>query len=81
MIGLAATWLFAPGLFLWLLPVGVPMIFAPVLLWWSSHPSTGRLMGVPTEYAPPPIMVLHDQIFARWTAALDAEPAPETTHA
>ncbi|MDF2141040.1 glucans biosynthesis glucosyltransferase MdoH [Paenirhodobacter sp. CAU 1674] len=81
LIGLAATWLFAPGLFLWLLPVGVPMIFAPVLLWWSSHPSTGRLMGVPTEYAPPPIMVLHDQIFARWTAALDAEPAPETTHA
>jgi len=81
LIGLAATWLFAPGLFLWLLPVGIPMIFAPVLLWWSSHPSTGRLMGVPTEYAPPPIMVLHDQIFARWTAALDAEPAPETTHA
>ncbi|MDD8022873.1 MAG: glucans biosynthesis glucosyltransferase MdoH [Paracoccaceae bacterium] len=81
LIGLAATWIFAPGLFLWLLPVGVPMIFAPVLLWWSSHPSTGRLMGVPTEYAPPPIMVLHDQIFARWTAALDAEPAPETSHA
>ena len=87
-VGLAATWAFAPGLLLWLLPVGVPMIFAPALLRWSSLPSTGRLMGVPTEYAPAPVMVLHDQILERWTAALVPEDAstapavaPEKTHA
>lgn len=87
-VGLAATWAFAPGLLLWLLPVGVPMIFAPALLRWSSLPSKGRLMGVPTEYAPAPVMVLHDQILERWTAALIPEDAssapaaaPEKTHA
>jgi len=87
-VGLAATWAFAPGLLLWLLPVGVPMIFAPALLRWSSLPSKGRLMGVPTEYAPAPVMVLHDQILERWTAALVPEDAstapavaPEKTHA
>lgn len=87
-VGLAATWAFAPGLLLWLLPVGVPMIFAPALLRWSSLPSKGRLMGVPTEYAPAPVMVLHDQILERWTAALAPEDAstapavaPEKTHA
>ncbi|MCV2879844.1 glucans biosynthesis glucosyltransferase MdoH [Sedimentimonas flavescens] len=76
LLGLIATYAFARGLFLWLLPVGGPMIFAPVLLWWSSRPSTGQLMGVPTEYSPAPVMQLHDTIFERWTAALDQIEAP-----
>ncbi|AOZ68340.1 glucan biosynthesis glucosyltransferase H [Rhodobacter xanthinilyticus] len=85
LLGLIATYLFAPGLLLWLLPVGLPMIFAPVLLSWSSRPSTGRLMGVPTEYSPAPVMLLHDKIFADWTAALEHgapdAAAPEKAHA
>lgn len=69
-VGLAATWTFAPGLLLWLLPVGVPMVFAPALLRWTSLPSRGQLMGVPTEYTPAAVMQIHDAILERWTAAL-----------
>ncbi|RWR33020.1 glucans biosynthesis glucosyltransferase MdoH [Sinirhodobacter populi] len=70
-VGLAATWTFAPGLLLWLSPVGVPMVFAPALLRWTSLPSHGKLMGVPTEYTPAPVMQIHDAILDRWTDALD----------
>jgi len=87
LVGLFATWAFAPGLLLWLLPVGLPMVFAPVILWWSSKASTSRLMGVPNEYSPAPVMGLHDAILARWTAVDEAEaeaeaanPHFETTH-
>lgn len=71
-VGLAATWVFAPGLLLWLLPVGVPMVLGPALLRWTSLPSRGRIMGVPTEYAPAPVMQLHDAILERWTTMLVA---------
>ncbi|PTV93766.1 membrane glycosyltransferase [Rhodobacter aestuarii] len=73
LIGLMATWTFAPGLFLWLLPVGVPMVLAPLILVWSSRPSRSRLMGVPAEYAKPAVVALHDAVLDRW--ALDAERA------
>ncbi|SOB94652.1 glucans biosynthesis glucosyltransferase MdoH [Rhodobacter maris] len=73
LVGLMATWTFAPGLFLWLVPVGLPMVLAPAILAWSSRPSRSRLMGVPSEYAKPAVVVLHDVILDRW--ALDAERA------
>ncbi|WP_349665891.1 glucans biosynthesis glucosyltransferase MdoH [Phaeovulum sp. NW3] len=85
LIGLFATWAFAPGLLLWLLPVGVPMVLAPVVIWWSSQDSSGRLMGTPTEYAPSPVMALQERIFDRWAATFDAEAPtptlPEAAHA
>ena len=81
-VGLAATRSFAPGLLLWLLPVGVPMVIAPALLRWTSLPSRGRIMGVPTEYTPAPVMQLHDAILETWTATLsgaETEAAQERT--
>ncbi len=88
LLGLGATWTFAPGLLLWLLPVGLPMIGAPLILWWSSHPSSGRLMSVPAEYQIPPVVARHDAVLARWSApeaAPEATPPgpqhPETAHA
>lgn len=72
LLGLSATWALAPGLLLWLLPVGVPMVLAPLVLWWTSQDSSGGLMGVPTEYDHAPVMVLQDAILDRWTTAFDA---------
>ncbi|MGD9918866.1 MAG: glucans biosynthesis glucosyltransferase MdoH [Paenirhodobacter sp.] len=78
LVGLFATWAFAPGLLLWLLPVGLPMVFAPAILWWSSQPSTSRLMGVPSEYSPAPVMQLHDRMLARWIAEDEADLAAQS---
>ncbi|HEY0212309.1 MAG TPA: glucans biosynthesis glucosyltransferase MdoH [Paenirhodobacter sp.] len=81
-VGLAATWMLAPDLLLWLSPVGVPMVFAPLLLRWTSLPSQGKLMGVPTEYTPAPVMQIHDAIFDRWTDAFErgrSEPTETAT--
>lgn len=79
-IGLMATWAFAPSLLLWLLPVGVPMVLAPVILWWSSKRSVSRLLGVPGEYEKPAVVALHDQILARWTLDEEAEAEEEAAH-
>ncbi len=75
LVGPMTTWFFAPGLLLWLLPVGLPMVFSPLILSWSSRPSRSRLMGVPSEYAKPAVVKLHDEVLNRW--ALDAETEQE----
>ena len=89
-LGLAATWAFAPGLLLWMLPVGVPMVLSPLILTWSSQDSNSALMAVPTEYAPAPVMQAQERIFERWSALFDARAtagakspasATETAHA
>lgn len=67
-IGLAATFTFAPMLLLWLLPVGIPMSLAPLIISWSSKPSRSALMTTPEETAPAAVMGLQDEIFARWSA-------------
>ncbi|PYF11048.1 membrane glycosyltransferase [Rhodobacter viridis] len=73
LVGLLTTWFFAPGLLLWLLPVGLPMVFSPVILSWSSRPSRSRLMGVPSEYAKPAVVKLHDEVLNRWALDVEAE--------
>ena len=50
-VGLAAVYLLAPGLVLWLLPVALPMILAPLVISWSSQDSRSGLMAVPSETA------------------------------
>ncbi|MCO6184758.1 glucans biosynthesis glucosyltransferase MdoH [Rhizobium sp. L1K21] len=65
--GLLYGYFFAPELFVWLLPVGIPMICAPLILHWSSMPSTGGLFNVPMEYAPPPVLILHDYVLDAWS--------------
>ncbi|MGL4310132.1 MAG: glucans biosynthesis glucosyltransferase MdoH [Paracoccaceae bacterium] len=67
-LGLWATWHLAPSLVPWLLPVGLPMLFAPVLIAWTSRPSSGEsgVFRVPSEMHVPRIVLRHDDILARW---------------
>lgn len=73
--GLLATAAFAPMLLLWLLPVGLPMTLAPVIISWSSRPSGSKLMTTPEELSQPVVLGLQDAVFARWSALDAAEEA------
>ncbi|WP_371135500.1 glucans biosynthesis glucosyltransferase MdoH [Frigidibacter sp.] len=86
--GLLFVWWLTPVLVAWLLPVGLPMLFAPQLIAWSSQRSgparTGgaRLFTVPAEIAPSPVILAWKHILAVWTGTAGAEvpttgPAPE----
>lgn len=70
----AAQW-FAPALVLWLLPVALPMVLAPWLIAWSSHPSRSNLFLTPMERAPATVMGLHATVMERWQMV--AAPLPE----
>lgn len=70
----AAQW-FAPELVLWLLPVALPMVLAPVLIAWSSLPSRTGLFLTPTEMTPAPVMERQEQVMTRWH--MIAAPLPE----
>lgn len=67
-VGMVAAWYLTPELFLWLLPIGVPMIGAPVLVRLTSLPSHGSLMVVPAEMHTPRVVQLCDSVLARWGA-------------
>jgi membrane glycosyltransferase len=71
-LGLTQT--VAPVLTLWLLPVALPMMAAPVLIWWTSRRASPRLFTVPADLSCPPVVALHDAIRAGWTAPV-SEPA------
>jgi membrane glycosyltransferase len=47
--GLALTFLLAPEVVVWAMPVVVPMITAPALVSWTSRHSRGTLFHVPRE--------------------------------
>ena len=72
-VGLGATWLLAPGLVLWLLPVAVPMILAPLVIAWSSHPAVTRLYTTPSDLDLPEVARRQDAILAGWQAAGGAQ--------
>ncbi|WP_406721365.1 MULTISPECIES: glucans biosynthesis glucosyltransferase MdoH [Thioclava] len=80
-LGLWATWVYAPGLFWWLSPVGIPMILAPFIISMTSRTAKGNLFGTPTEYHAAPIMVLHDRILNNWSAEPEASTIEEKHHA
>jgi membrane glycosyltransferase len=77
LVGLVCVYWLAPGLVLWLLPVVLPMILAPVMVSWSSRDSRSGLMTVPSELAPSPVIGLHVEVLRAWLgdAARAAEPA------
>lgn len=84
-VALAGTWAMAPGLVVWMLPVILPMLVAPLLLSWSSRPSRSRLFVTPTNLAEPPVMRRQREILAIWEgeAALPGAPlvGTEPSHA
>jgi membrane glycosyltransferase len=73
-LGLLLLHFSAPGLVLWLLPVGLPMLLAPVLISWTSRKSSTRLMTVPTELAEAPIITRHIAVLQNW---LGDAPVPD----
>lgn len=64
--GLAGTWILAPGLVVWMLPVLVPMMLAPVIISWSSRPATSGLFVTPMDLAEAPVMRRQREILAAW---------------
>ncbi|PZQ95892.1 MAG: glucans biosynthesis glucosyltransferase MdoH [Cereibacter sphaeroides] len=89
MTGLAALFLIytlAPGLVLWLLPVALPMILAPVVISWFSQDSRSGLMVTPSERDSAPVMLRHVEIMRHWmgegaeAAYVEAEPAGAAPH-
>ena len=68
--GISITHYFAPVLTLWLLPVTLPMMLAPLLIWWTSRTARPGNFPVPSDQVPPPIMARHAAILAVWTDSM-----------
>ncbi|MCA1336262.1 glucans biosynthesis glucosyltransferase MdoH [Pseudooceanicola marinus] len=68
-VGLGLVAWVAPELTLWLLPVGGPMLLAPLLIWASSLPLDNWLFRSPEEGDPAPVITRWREIHGRWTGA------------
>ena len=80
-ISLAVTWYLAPWLVVWMLPVVVPMLLAPVIISWSSQPARSGVFTTPTDIEEAPVMRRQREILADWEneMAVQAPPA-EAAH-
>jgi membrane glycosyltransferase len=67
--GISVSHLLAPGLTLWLLPVALPMVAAPVLIWWTSRDAALGRFPVPADRIIPAIVSRHDSVLAGWRDA------------
>jgi membrane glycosyltransferase len=72
LVGIVVTQVVAPVLTLWLLPVTLPLVAAPLLIWWTSQPASPAHFCVPTDVSPP-VVALHDAILADWTTISQSE--------
>ncbi|WP_425100740.1 glucans biosynthesis glucosyltransferase MdoH [Tropicibacter sp. S64] len=72
-LALAATGRFAPELLVWLLPVTVPMIAAPLLISWSSQPVGPGVFQVPEDRDVPDVVAVYRAIHARWHSGITAD--------
>ncbi|MFC7702825.1 glucans biosynthesis glucosyltransferase MdoH [Plastorhodobacter daqingensis] len=78
-LGLFTASRLAPELVLWLLPVCIPMILAPVVITLSSRPCgawSGDAFIVPSETDPDRVILYQRQILDQWTSARDSRGAP-----
>ena len=67
MLGGAAY--YTPEVLVWLVPVAVPMVFAPLLIWLSAKPMDGPLFLSAQERESSPILAERDAIVAAWSGA------------
>ncbi|MDZ4310885.1 MAG: glucans biosynthesis glucosyltransferase MdoH [Cypionkella sp.] len=74
--GMIAIHLMAPVLTLWLMPVALPMMIAPLLIWWTSRNASPHAFPVPEDTKIPPILARHDAVLAAWAIST---PAPTAT--
>lgn len=65
--GLVGLFFFLPELLLWMTPVFLPMIAAPVLIALSSRTLDSRLFATPAEAAPAPVILRARAVHAAWT--------------
>ena len=80
-VSLAVTWYLAPWLVIWMLPVLVPMLLAPLIISWSSRPAGRGLFLTPTDIEEAPVMRRQREILAGWeTEMTQATPTPEAAH-
>jgi membrane glycosyltransferase len=68
--GIAITQFLAPVLSLWLLPVTLPLMIAPLLIWWTSRPTSNCHFSVPADQSKPPVVARNDAIHAAWTTTI-----------
>lgn len=66
----------APDLVVWLSPVTIPMVLAPLLICVTSWPILGGVFGVPQEAAVPPVVVDYRRLLAQ---DADVEGMPDGT--
>ena len=77
MFALVATWKFAPDLLFWLLPVTLPMVAAPLLIYWTSHPFGPGYFMVPEDRDEAPVVAAFRDVHARWRSHVDAPSADD----
>ncbi|MDB5663988.1 glucans biosynthesis glucosyltransferase MdoH [Cypionkella sp.] len=65
--GMIATHLLAPVLTLWLLPVALPMLLAPLLIWWTSRTARPRAFPVPEDVTTPAVILRHAAVLSDWS--------------
>ncbi|GAA0288153.1 glucans biosynthesis glucosyltransferase MdoH [Rhodovulum strictum] len=75
-IALAAVKMLAPALTIWLLPVCLPMLAAPLLIWVTSLPVRRGVFTAPEETDPAPVIRSFHRWQTRWS-----QPAPHRTEA
>lgn len=57
----------APRYLLWLLPIGIPAILAPVIIWATSHGARLRApFANPTEHRPTPVLIENERVLSGW---------------
>lgn len=58
----------APSLLFWVLPIGVPLVLAPLTIWFTSLPSQPSVFLTPEEAVVPAVIADYRQLAAQWAA-------------
>ncbi|MDO6509312.1 glucans biosynthesis glucosyltransferase MdoH [Celeribacter halophilus] len=77
---LAAVEWMAPNLTIWLLPVALPMLAAPVLIAWTSRPLTHAVFTVPQATTLSPVVTSYRAIADSWRRTWVEDTAPTEPH-
>ena len=66
---LLALWQFVPGLFVWMLPIGLPMAFAPLIIQITSQASHSSLFLAAMEAQPTSVILTYQACLVRWESS------------
>ncbi|SLN25464.1 Glucans biosynthesis glucosyltransferase H [Aquimixticola soesokkakensis] len=73
------TQTFGPDLLLWVLPIGIPLVIAPLVVWLSSQRSTPPVFLTPEERHLPQVIQDHERILSDWTQGAAAQACAPTS--